>query len=56
MTIEEALVLLYDLKRDKKDSYERPHKPVLLLAILDLIESGSFSNNRIHYSEELDED
>jgi hypothetical protein len=29
MTIEEALVLLYDLKRDKKDSYERPHKPVL---------------------------
>ena len=53
MTIEEALVLLYDLKRDKKDSYERPHKPVLLLAILDLIESGSFSNNRIHYSEEL---
>ena len=29
MTIEEALVLLYDLKRDKKDSYERPDKPVL---------------------------
>lgn len=53
MILEDALILLYDLKRDKKGSYERPHKPVLLLAILDLIESGTFRNNRFHYTDEL---
>ncbi|MFC1889377.1 HNH endonuclease [Thermodesulfobacteriota bacterium] len=31
----------------------RPHKPVLLLAVLDLIESGRISDNRIELSPEL---
>jgi len=28
---------LYDLRCDKRGSHERPHKPVLILAILDLL-------------------
>lgn len=29
---------LYNLRRDKRGGHERPHKPVLLLSILDLLD------------------
>ena len=44
---------LYDLRRDKRGSHERPHKPVLLLSIIDLLDRGAFSRNEIPLSEEL---
>lgn len=31
---------LYNLRRDKSGGHERPHKPALLLAILDLLDRG----------------
>ena len=55
MNLETALTSLYDLKRDKVGEYERPHKPVLLLSILDLIEAGKVINNRIFFSDALRE-
>ncbi len=44
---------LYDLRRDKRGSHERPHKPVLLLAILDLLDRGVLRDNRVPFTEEL---
>ena len=44
---------MYDLRRDKRGSHERPHKPVLLLSIIDLLDRGAFSRNEIPLSEEL---
>ena len=41
MTLEDAVILLYSLKRDSLSGHEKPHKPLLLLfAILDLIKTG----------------
>lgn len=53
MTTEDAIALIYDLKRDRSGGHERPHKPILLLAILDLIENGTITENRIEASDEL---
>lgn len=36
-----------------KERHERPHKPVMLLAVVDLIESGEMEGNRIVWSENL---
>ena len=44
---------LYDLRRDKRGSHERPHKPVLLLAIIDLIDRGEVANNQVLLNEAL---
>ncbi len=44
---------LYNLRRDKRGSYERPHKPVLLLAIIDLLDRGTISGNEIPLTAEL---
>ena len=44
---------LYNLRRDKRGSHERPHKPVLLLAILDLLDHGIVTKNEIHLSQDL---
>ena len=44
---------LYDLRRDKSGPHERPHKPVLLLSIIDLIDRGLISSNAVPLSEEL---
>lgn len=46
MTTEDAIALIYDLKRDRSGGHERPHKPILLLSILDLIENGTITENR----------
>jgi len=44
---------VYNLRRDKRDTYERPHKPVLLLAILDLLDRGLLTKNEVHLSPDL---
>ncbi|MBI4831438.1 MAG: HNH endonuclease [Candidatus Lindowbacteria bacterium] len=33
--------------------HDRPHKPLMLLAVMDLVESGRISENKIHYEPEL---
>lgn len=47
------LDVLYRLRRDKRGSHERPHKPVLLLSITELLDRGVVSENRIPLSDEL---
>jgi len=37
---ENWLERLYNLRRDKSGSHERPHKPALLLSIIDLLDHG----------------
>ena len=43
----------YNLRRDKRGSHERPHKPILLLAILDLLDRGLLKKNVIPLSPDL---
>jgi putative restriction endonuclease len=52
-TWEYWLERLYNLRRDKRGSHERPHKPVLLLAVLDLLDRGLITKNEIALSPEL---
>ena len=44
---------LYNLRRDKRGSHERPHKPVLLLSIIDLLDRGVIAGNEVPLSDEL---
>jgi putative restriction endonuclease len=44
---------LYNLRRDKTGSYERPHKPALLLSIIDLLDRKVIQENAIPLSKEL---
>jgi hypothetical protein len=44
-TWEQWLERLYHLRRDKRGSHERPHKPVLLLSIIDLLDRGVISKS-----------
>jgi len=44
---------LYNLRRDKSGLHERPHKPVLLLSIIDLLDRGVISRNEVPLSDEL---
>ena len=44
---------LYNLRRDKRGSHERPHKPVLLLSIIDLLDRGVIKANAVPFSDEL---
>ena len=50
---ENWLERLYNLRRDKSGSHERPHKPVLLLSIIDLLDHGLITRNEVPLSEEL---
>jgi len=52
-TWQEWLERLYNLRRDKRGSHERPHKPVLLLSILDLLDRGRVKNNQVALTPEL---
>jgi putative restriction endonuclease len=52
-TWQQWLERLYNLRRDKSGSHERPHKPVLLLAILDLLDHGILTRNEIPLSPDL---
>ena len=53
MKLEDAVILLYSLKRDRSSGHEKPHKPVLLLAIIDLVELGEITSNQIPQSDHL---
>lgn len=44
---------LYSLRRDKRGAHERPHKPVLLLAIMDLLDRGAAATNDFVLNPEL---
>src|SRR6187455_1618469 len=44
---------LYSLRRDKRGSHERPHKPVLLLSIIDLLDRRVIRDNAVPLSDEL---
>ncbi|HEV2455632.1 MAG TPA: HNH endonuclease [Verrucomicrobiae bacterium] len=44
---------LYNLRRDKTGSHERPHKPVLLLSIIDLLDRGVLTRNEAPLDDEL---
>jgi len=49
----EYLAKFQSLNCGRGENHERPHKPVLLLAVLDLAESGRLPTNRITLSPEL---
>ncbi len=59
MSLNRAISLLYDLHpgttkaEDGAPPHERPHKPLLLLAVLDLIDEGRATPNRIPWCQEL---
>src|SRR5512132_244990 len=44
---------LYNLRRDKRGSHERPHKPVLLLSIIELLDRGLIQKNEVPLTQEL---
>ena len=50
---EKWLDRLYNLRRDKSGSHERPHKPALLLSIIDLLDRGVITRNEVPLSDEL---
>lgn len=50
---EHWLERLYNLRRDKSGKHERPHKPVLLLSIIDLLDRQIIQSNQIPLSDEL---
>lgn len=52
-TWQQWLERFYNLRRDKSGSHERPHKPVLLLAILDLLDRGLLAKNEIRINPDL---
>jgi putative restriction endonuclease len=52
-TWQKWLERLYNLRRDKRGSHERPHKPVLLLSIIDVLDRGLLRENLIPLNEEL---
>jgi len=52
-TCQQWLERFYNLRRDKRGSHERPHKPVLLLAILDHLDRGLVTGNQIQLSPDL---
>ena len=47
--------LFYDLHTGVVGNHERPHKPIMLLAVMDLIESGVIKDNLIPFSTALRE-
>ena len=51
---ESILEQLYCLKRDKVGTYERPHKPALLLSVIDMFVKGEITSNRIVLTKTLE--
>jgi hypothetical protein len=44
---EHWLERLYNLRRDKRGSHERPHQPVLILSIIDLLDRSEIWENAV---------
>ena len=53
MKYADVLEKLYNLRRDKRNDYERPHKPLLLLTLIDLVETGLDAENHFQIDETL---
>lgn len=53
--IEHYESLFYDLHTGLVGDHERPHKPAMLLAVMDLVEAGSIKQNLIPFSTALRE-
>lgn len=53
MPLDDLLGNLYNLKRDRGSGWEKPYKPALLFALIDLIERGEVSDNRFALSDAL---
>lgn len=47
------LARLYNLRRDRSGLHERPHKPALLLSIIDLLDHGVIARNEVRLSDKL---
>lgn len=41
------------MRLGRADGRPKPHKPVMLLAVLDMFDAGLLADNRIHFNEEL---
>src|SRR5476651_1821744 len=50
---ENWLERLYNLRRDKRGSHERPHKPALLLSLIDLLDRKVITQNLFPLSDDL---
>lgn len=50
---EKWLDRLYNLRRDKSGSHERPHKPIFLLSVIDLLDHSVITRNEVPLSDEL---
>ncbi len=46
---------LTNLNVAKKDGVKAPHKPILLLSVIDLVDMGHICRNQVELSEELEE-
>ena len=44
---------LYDLRRDKRGAHERPHKPIFLLSLIDLLDRNIITENLFPLSDDL---
>lgn len=44
---------LYNLRRDKRGLHERPHKPVLLLSIIELLDRNQIPENQVAITDDL---
>lgn len=53
MKYADVLEKLYNLRRDKRNDYERPHKPLLILTLIDLVEAGLDAENHFQINEPL---
>lgn len=52
--LKEYIAQFQSLNTNKRAGIDAPHKPILLLAILDLVESGAIGSARIELSEQLE--
>jgi putative restriction endonuclease len=53
VALSDHIETLYDLRRDRSAGYEKPYKPALLLALIDLIEQGDVLDNRFTLTPKL---
>lgn len=52
-TDSELLSTIYNIKRNKQRGAYAPHKPILLLSIIELIEEGIITTNKVELNESL---
>lgn len=53
MTLEQYIAAFRNLNVNRKGGHASPHKVCMLLAVMDLIESGTITDNKIYFNEAL---